>query len=72
MHAARCSGTFAPFGRCRLGSIERHASSATGQRGWNRHPDGTCTGFGVSPVRICGTVCSFGSRFGTTEISARV
>ena len=30
------------------------------------------TGFGVSPVRICGAVASRGSRFGTTEISALV
>ena len=35
---------------------------ATGQRGWKRQPDGTSIGFGVSPVRICGTVCVVAGR----------
>ena len=35
------------------GSVSRHASTATGQRGWKRQPAGTSIGFGVSPRRIC-------------------
>ena len=54
------------------GSVSLQRASATGQRGWKRQPGGTRTGFGVSPVRICGAVCSSGSRRGTTEISAFV
>ena len=54
------------------GSVGRHSAIAIGQRGWKRQPGGIAIGFGVSPARICGSVASRGSRFGTTEMSAFV
>src|SRR5204863_1493492 len=72
MHAARCCGDVTPSGLRSSGSIVLQRSTAIGQRGWKRQPAGMWTGFGVSPVRICGTVESRGSRFGTTEMSAFV
>ncbi len=40
------------------GSSTRQRSNATGQRGWNRQPLGTCAASGVSPSRIV----AFGTR----------
>ena len=34
------------------GSSTLQRSNASGQRGWNRHPGGTCAASGVSPTRI--------------------
>jgi 3-oxoacid CoA-transferase subunit B len=43
-----------PATSARAGSIVRHRSSAIGQRGWKRQPDGGSAGSGTSPGRSCG------------------
>ena len=55
-----------------VGSISLQASIASGQRGWNRHPVGMSTGFGVSPLRITCSRLASGSGTGMTLISAFV
>ena len=71
IQAARCEAA-APAGVRSSGSTVRHSGIAIGQRGLKRHPGGIAIGFGVSPLRICGSVVVRGSRFGTTEMSAFV
>ena len=53
--------------RCRAG--RPRPTATTGQRGWNRQPAGMRVGSGVSPRRICGSMCCVS---GTTDSSARV
>ena len=47
-HAANCPGATSPS----LGVMSRHASTATGQRGWKRQPGLGFTTFGGSPASV--------------------
>jgi hypothetical protein len=70
-HAACCPPPTSNSG----GSSVRHRSNATGQRGWNRQPGGTCAASGVSPTRMtrfAASPGSGGSVDGLTDTSARV